>query len=76
MWEVDKARIARVGLALLVAMLGGCAATHVYTLPTVAAIQTGPDQTEDVAWVIEDGIHIVRCVRGQERPLCRRASVE
>jgi hypothetical protein len=61
--------IAAVGLTL-----GGCA-SHAYSLPVVTTVQTSSGQA-DVAWVVEDGIRIVRCVNGPDRPVCRRATVD
>lgn len=55
-------------------VLGGCA-THAYSVPVVTTVQTGSGQA-DVAWVVEDGVRIVRCVNGPDRPVCRRANVD
>jgi hypothetical protein len=65
-----------VGVFLTLMTVVGCGSTHAYTTPVVLTIQTGPDQTADVAWVVEDGRRIVRCVNGPDRPVCRRANVD
>lgn len=63
-------------LFLLVAMAGvassGC--THSFGSPVVATLHTQEGVDVDVAWVIEDEHHVVRCVNGPEGPLCQRAS--
>lgn len=58
----------------LAAVGAGCG--HSYAIPVVATVQTGPDQSADVAWVVEDGGRVIRCVNGPERPVCRRANVD
>lgn len=64
-------------LALPIALaLALCACGHSYAAPVVVAVQTGPDQTSDVAWVVEDGGRIVRCTNAGDRPRCRRADVD
>lgn len=61
-------------VALALATLPACG--HSYAAPVAVSVQTGPDQSSDVAWVIEDGGRIVRCVGGPDRPRCRRADVD
>jgi hypothetical protein len=56
-------------------MLGACA-THAYGTPVVTRVQVAPDQQVDVAWVVEDGVRVLRCVNGPDRPQCRRAQVD
>ena len=52
----------------------GCA--HSYTQPTLTTIQSN-GQEVDVAWVIEDGRRIIRCVGAiADRPVCRRGIVD
>ena len=61
-------------LSALALVLTACG-SHAYTTPVVTRIQTGPTQQEDVAWVVEDGGRVLRCVAGVERPVCTRADV-
>lgn len=67
-------RVFLVTFSLLLTVAAGCG--HSYASPVVAAVQTGPDSQVDVAWFIEDGGRIVRCVNGPDRPICRRANVD
>lgn len=60
---------------VLASALGACA-THAYGTPVVTTVQVAPDQQVDVAWVVEDGIRVLRCVNGPDRPQCRRAHVD
>ena len=50
----------------------GC--THSFGAPVVATLHTQEGVDVDVAWVIEDEHHVVRCVNGPEGPICQRAS--
>jgi hypothetical protein len=49
---------------------------HEYAAPVVAVVPTSGGTGADVAWVVEDGVRIVRCVNGPDRPICRRAQVD
>lgn len=61
-------------VAISMFAVAGCG--HSYATPVVAAVQTGPDQEVDVAWIVEDGGRVLRCVNGPDRPRCRRADVD
>lgn len=63
-------------IMISVLLVAGAGCTHAYAAPVVVAIQTGPDQTQDVAWIVEDQNTVIRCVNGPEEPVCRRADVE
>lgn len=52
----------------------GCG--HAYATPVVVTVHTGADQEVDVAWLVEDGGRVIRCVNGPDRPHCRRADVD
>jgi hypothetical protein len=64
--------------AFLCLISGGVltACGHSYAIPVVATVQSGPDQEVDVAWIVEDGGRVIRCVNGPDRPRCRRADVD
>ena len=53
---------------------GGSGCTHSFGSPVVTTLRTANGPDADVAWVIEDEHHVVRCVNGPEGPLCQRAS--
>lgn len=67
----EKSTLRIVGaLALLLTACG-----HAYATPVVTRVQTGPDLQSDVAWIVEDGGRVLRCVNGPDRPVCTRAEV-
>lgn len=62
---------------LVVMMLGLLAACgHSYATPVVTTVQTGPNEQIDVAWIVEDGGRVIRCINAPDRPRCRRAHVD
>jgi len=63
-------------LCLAIIALAGCGRRHEYTPPVVVVVPTDSGGAADVAWVVEDGGRIVRCVNGPDRPRCRRAEVD
>ena len=64
------------GVAAIAAATSMAGCGHSYAAPVVVTVHTAPDAEADVAWVVEDGGRIVRCVNGPDRPMCRRANVE
>ncbi len=65
---------ALIGIVFAVACGGIVGCTHSFGSPVVATLHTQEGVDVDVAWVIEDEHHVVRCVNGPEGPLCQRAS--
>lgn len=63
-----------VGVVTLLS-LTACA-SHSYTAPVVTTVSAAGGGEADVAWIVEDGGRIVRCVNGPDRPICRRANVD
>lgn len=61
------------GLIVLVAV-AGCG--HSYATPVVTTVHTDSGGEADVAWIVEDGGRVLRCVNAPDRPHCRRADVD
>jgi len=63
-------------MAALLFGLGAMGCGHSYATPVVVTVQTGAVQETDIAWVVEDGGRVIRCVNAPDRPRCRRADVD
>ena len=61
-------------LFFVLAALGAIGCTHSFAQPVVATLHTQEGVDVDVAWLIEDEHHVVRCVNGPEGPVCTRAA--
>lgn len=73
-----KAAAMAAGMGVLMLLGGGAVAGcgHQYATPVVVTVDTGGGQEVDVAWVVEDGGRVIRCVNAPDRPRCRRADVD